>query len=160
MDGGGESYPSVDINDISTIIDVEEVDDDDAQYATDYKRFDDGINTNYILKTHPEHVAINHKELEALTKIIKTPDGEIRDPLHRSPPFLTKYEKARILGQRAAQINSGSKAFVDVPGTVVDGYIVAELELRQKKIPFIIQRPIPNGTSEYWRVQDLEQIHF
>ena len=29
------------------------------------------------------------------------------------------------------------------------------MELEQNKIPFIIRRPLPNGSSEYWRVQDL-----
>jgi hypothetical protein len=34
------------------------------------------------------------------------------------------------------------------------------MELKQKRIPFIIRRPLPNGGSEYWRVQDLEDISF
>jgi DNA-directed RNA polymerase subunit K/omega len=32
---------------------------------------------------------------------------------------------------------------------------IARLELAQKKLPFIIQRPLPNGTFEYWRLSDL-----
>jgi DNA-directed RNA polymerase I, II, and III subunit RPABC2 len=78
--------------------------------------------------------------------------------LHRTVPFLTKYERTRIIGQRAKQINSGSKPFVNVPQHIIDGYIIAELELKQKKIPFIIKRPIPGGGSEYWNVKDLELI--
>ena len=75
-------------------------------------------------------------------------------------PFLTKYEKSRILGQRAKQINSGAYPFVKVPENVIDGYIIAELELKQQRIPFIIRRPMPNGGSEYWKVKDLEDIAF
>ena len=37
-------------------------------------------------------------------------------------------------------------------------YLIAEKELNQKKIPFIIMRPLPNGKKEYWRLQDLEII--
>ena len=71
-------------------------------------------------------------------------------------PILTKYEKARILGQRAKQINSGNKPFVEIDKHILDGYLIAEEELNQKKLPFIIRRPIPGGSSEYWRLEDLE----
>jgi DNA-directed RNA polymerase subunit K/omega len=45
---------------------------------------------------------------------------------------------------------------IEVEPTLIDGYLIALKELEQKRIPFIIQRPLPNGTSEYWRVSDLE----
>jgi len=31
-------------------------------------------------------------------------------------------------------------------------------EYKQKKIPFIIQRPLPNGGIEMWKFADLEII--
>ena len=76
-------------------------------------------------------------------------------------PIITdsSYEKAKILGQRAKQINHGSTPFVDVPSNIIDGHTIALIELNQKKIPFIIRRPLPNGTSEYWKVKDLKIIH-
>ena len=40
----------------------------------------------------------------------------------------------------------------------MQGSVIAELELKAKKIPFIIRRPLPNRGSEYWRVSDLELI--
>jgi len=83
----------------------------------------------------------------------------IIDDLHKTIPFLTKYEKARILGQRAKQIDSGASPFVKVPDNIIDGYIIAEIELQEKKIPFIIRRPIPGGGSEYWNLKDLEIIN-
>ena len=82
--------------------------------------------------------------------------GDIIDPLHRTIPILTKYEKTRVLGQRAKQINSGAPSTVKIPDSTMDGYLVALEELRQKKIPFIIRRPIPNGGFEYWKISDLE----
>jgi hypothetical protein len=45
--------------------------------------------------------------------------------------------------------NSGATPFVKVPENVIDGYLIAELELTEKRIPFIIRRPLPNGGSEY-----------
>ena len=102
----------------------------------------------------------NYDEVDILTRIVRNEEGVIIDPFHRTLPFVTKYERARILGERAKQLNSGAKPFVEVDITVIDGYLIAELELQQKRIPFIIRRPLPNGGSEYWRVRDLENIAF
>ena len=75
-------------------------------------------------------------------------------------PFLTKYEKARVLGQRAKQIECGANPFISVPEGIIDAHIIAELELQQKRIPVIIRRPLPGGGSEYWNLKDLEMIVF
>jgi DNA-directed RNA polymerase subunit K/omega len=138
-------------------IEDDDNDDDGEQYL---QKFDQSINDNYILNFHPESVLQNYDEILSMTKVVRNSDGVIVDKLHRTIPYLTKYEKARILGQRAKQINSGAYPFVKVPENVIDGYIIAEMELKQKRIPFIIRRPLPNGGSEYWRVQDLEDISF
>jgi DNA-directed RNA polymerase subunit K/omega len=71
-------------------------------------------------------------------------------------PFLSKYERTRVLGQRAKQINSGARPFIDNVRNIIDGYIIAEMELNAKLIPFIIRRPLPNGGSEYWKLADLQ----
>jgi len=137
--------------------DDEDNDDDGEQYL---QKFDQSVNENYILNFHPESVLQNYDEILSMTKVIRNANGMVMDKLHRTIPFLTKYEKSRILGQRAKQINSGAYPFVKVPENVIDGYIIAELELKQQRIPFIIRRPLPNGGSEYWKVKDLEDIAF
>ena len=137
--------------------DDEDDDNDGEQYL---QKFDQSINENYLLNFHPESVIHNYDEILSMTKITRNADGDIIDKLHRTIPFLTKYERARILGQRAKQINSGAYPFIKVPENIIDGYLIAELELKQKKIPFIIRRPLLNGGSEYWCVKDLEDISF
>ena len=102
----------------------------------------------------------NYNEIIHLTKLIRDDKNNIIDDLHKTIPYLTKYEKAKILGQRAKQINSGSSPFVKVPDGIIDGYIIAEMELTQKRVPFIIRRPIPGNKCEYWNLKDLELIHF
>ena len=62
------------------------------------------------------------------------------------------------MGERAKQINDGAKTFVETDPSVIDGYLIALAELQQKKIPFIIRRPLANGASEYWKLKDLEMI--
>jgi DNA-directed RNA polymerase subunit K/omega len=100
------------------------------------------------------------QEIEALASVYRDDTNAIVDDNHKSLPILTKYERTRIIGQRAKQINQGARPFVVVPEGVIDGYIIAEMELKEKKIPFIIQRPMPNGSKEFWKVEDLEQVDF
>ena len=136
----------------------DEADDDDGEIYL--KKFDKEINDNYILNHHPECALQNYDEILAMTKVIRDTDNIIIDDLHKTNPFLTKYERARILGQRAKQIESGATPFVKVPENMIDGYLIAELELQQGRIPFIIRRPLPNGGSEYFKIIDLENIAF
>ena len=140
--------------------DDEEDDDEDNDGEQYLQKFDKEVNKNYIMDFHPECVLHNYEEISAMTNVVRDKNNVIIDPLHKTIPFLTKYEKARILGQRAKQINSGATPFVKVPENVIDGYLIAELELAEKRIPFIIRRPLPNGGSEYWNIKDLEIVGF
>ena len=78
------------------------------------------------------------------------------DKNHKTIPFLTKYERCRIIGTRVKQLNSGAKPLVEFKEAILDNCVIANRELREKKLPFIIQRPIANGKSEYWNINDLE----
>jgi DNA-directed RNA polymerase I, II, and III subunit RPABC2 len=138
----------------------DEEDDEDPTGEVYLQKFDKEINDNYLVNFHPESAIHNYDEILAMTKVVRDKNGIIIDDLHRTVPYLTKYEKARILGQRAKQINSGATVFVKVPEKVIDGYLIAELELQDKRVPFIIRRPMPNGGSEYWSIKDLENISF
>jgi DNA-directed RNA polymerase subunit K/omega len=140
---------------------VDDEEDDDDEYEENYlQKFNYEINKNYIAEFHPECLNHNSDEVSKLANVIRNENNIIIDPLHKTLPYLTKYEKARVLGQRAKQIETGAKPFVKVPENVIDSYIIAELELREKKIPFIIKRPIPGGAFEYWHLKDLENINF
>lgn len=136
-------------------------DDDDSDDDVNYlQKFDLYVNTNYVSDYHPECQVPNFDEISKLAVVVRDDYNTIIDPLHRTIPYLTKYERARILGQRAKQIESGSEPFINIPESVIDGHIIAEMELQQKRIPFIIRRPIPDGSFEYWHVRDLENIAF
>jgi DNA-directed RNA polymerase I, II, and III subunit RPABC2 len=140
---------------------VEDEEDDEDEFDENYlQKFDNDLIKNYVNEFHPECLNNNYDEINMLSVVVRNPDGIIVDPLHKTIPYLTKYEKTRVLGQRSKQIENGGKPFVKVPENIVDSYIIAELELKEKKIPFIIRRPIPGGGSEYWRLKDLEVIAF
>lgn len=69
--------------------------------------------------------------------------------------YLTKYEKARIIGSRALQISKNAPIFVEIEPGEWDPIKIAEKELVERKIPFIIRRYLPDGNFEDWRVEDL-----
>lgn len=141
--------------------DYDDIDDDDEELNENYlQKFDKELTKNYIVDFHPECLNHNYDEIKSLSIVTRDQNNIVIDPLHKTLPFLTKYEQARILGQRSKQIECGAKPLVKVPENIIDSYIIAKLELEQKKIPFIIRRPIPNGSSEYWNLKDLEMIAF
>jgi len=145
--------PAAPIKKNTLFIEDDDEEEDDDNYL---QKFDEEINKNYIHDFHPECLIHNSDEIAKLSIVMRNADHIIVDPLHKTLPFLTKYEKARVLGQRSKQIENGSAPFVKVPEHVIDGYTIAVLELNQKKIPFIIRRPIPGGAFEYWNLKDLE----
>jgi len=142
----------------SAFPDFEEEDDEEDEDEFYLQKFDESMNQKIISDFHPELHAHNYDEIDVLSRIVRDENGNIVDPLHKTVPFLTRYEKARILGERAKQINSGAKTFVDLEPNVIDGYVIALKEFEAKKIPFIVKRPLPNGGVEYWRFEDLEVL--
>jgi DNA-directed RNA polymerase I, II, and III subunit RPABC2 len=146
---------------IDPILDEDEMEDDDDDDDENYlQKFDSEISKNYISEQHPECAIHNYDEIAKLSIIVRDNDNVIVDPLHQTLPFMTKYERARVLGQRTKQIECGANPLIKVPEGIIDAHIIAELELQQQKIPFIIRRPIPGGGSEYWNLKDLENILF
>jgi len=131
-------------------------DEDDGDARHDLQKFEKSMKTDIIATHHPQIIIQNHHEIEELCLVIRDENGVINDPKHRTLPFITKYEKAKLLGERATQINAGATPFVEVDQSIIDGYLIALAEFEQKKIPMIIRRPLPNNQSEYWRLEDLE----
>lgn len=72
-------------------------------------------------------------------------------------PFLTKYEKARIIGLRTQQLSSGAIPMIDTD-MYNSALEVAEEELKQRKIPFIIRRVLPNGEIEDWKIEEFKKV--
>lgn len=134
---------------------VDSDDDDDVEF----EKFEEDTREQYLLNFHPETRAVNFDEVKSLCTVIRDSDGDIVDNFHTTIPILTKYEKARILGLRAKQLNSNIRPMIPIPDYVIDSYRIAEMELEANAIPFIVKRPLPDGRSEYWRVQDLTCVY-
>jgi DNA-directed RNA polymerase I, II, and III subunit RPABC2 len=74
-------------------------------------------------------------------------------------PYYTKYEQVTLIGTRAQQLAEGSKPLVSLDGMLTSDprfvWNVAEKEVHERKLPFIIHRRLPNGVSEYWSAMEL-----
>lgn len=154
--------PSIDIfdqpADDSSVSDLDSDDEEDLE-VNYLKKIDDKMKKNILENFHPECIQKNIDEINYLCVTERDKNNIIIDKNHKTIPFLTKYEKARILGERAKQLNAGGKPFVNIDPSILDGYLIAEKELNEKKLPFIIKRPITNGACEYWKVEDLEILY-
>ena len=156
IDTEGDTYDTdVDDDDAMSYDDVDDVDDVDDGGGDEYVDYQQNVSKDLIDTYHHESKTHNYAEVNAMTAVVRDDNGIISDALHRTVPMLTKFEKARIMGMRIKQLNGGADTFVDVPSGMIDTRVIAEMELSAKKLPFIIRRPLPNGSSEYWKVSDL-----
>lgn len=82
--------------------------------------------------------------------------GRIDKSMRKTSRYMTKYERARVLGTRALQISMNAPVMVDIKGET-DPLKIAMEELFHRKIPMIVRRYLPDGTYEDWGVDELLQ---
>jgi len=139
--------------------DVSESEDDVDEEEDNFEKFNEHMRKNHIVDFHPESLIHNYEEVKMMATVQRNDKGIIIDELHKTIPILTKYEKTRIIGLRAKQINAGAIPFIEPTKDMMTGYLIAKKEVEEKKTPFIIRRPLPNGGSEYWHLRDLEILY-
>ena len=130
---------------------LETSDDEEDGFA----KLTDQLRQETLQSYHPSLSTGTDDFVQAKCCIRRDASGLIDDPNHLTLPVLSKYEKTRILGLRSAQIAAGSAPCVDRAG-ITDPFELARMELKARKVPFIIKRPLPGKESEYWRVSELE----
>lgn len=94
---------------------------------------------NVVVTGDPSATANRARQTEKAHK-----DKKIANEDRSTTPYMTKYEKARILGTRALQISMNAPVLVDLEGET-DPLQIAIKELREKKIPLIVRRYLPDG---------------
>ena len=119
-----------DNNDVDEFADdLDEIGDVDIKVATEDNKLITYIDVNNIIAKNPK----------------------------KTIPILNKYEKARICGLRLQQLAEGSKPTIDTKGLKSINEIV-EKEYKMRMIPFIIERSLPNGEKEYWKMEEFEYL--
>jgi DNA-directed RNA polymerase I, II, and III subunit RPABC2 len=123
---------------------------------------DDGDYDNY-----DEPDDMDEGEDEGLDEVQDMQDGERIELLQQeeigqavdkdkriTTPFMTKYERARVLGTRALQISMCAPIMVELENEI-DPLQIAMKELKARKIPLIIRRYLPDGSYEDWSIDEL-----
>ena len=117
-------------------------------------------------------VDITEKELAEIDKeceIIRNREIITKDILHKKveitskdnqivigPPMLTRFEKARIMGARALQLSLGAPVFIEIPKNATTSLEIAMEELKQRVIPIVIKRTLPNGDYQHIPIDQFE----
>ena len=96
----------------------------------------------------PPNITYSHY-MDKMSKKNRVPNDK-----RKSRPILTKYEYTKLVGFRSQQIAEGVKPKIDV-GDLTDPYEIAKKEVEQKKVPFLIRRPINGNIYEEWSLKEL-----
>merc|ERR1712087_192992 len=122
---------------------------DEEEYGDD---FDDGPDD--LDDEEPLDEPAENEEGEKMEIITEAQPGLV-DPSKRiTTKYMTKYERARVLGTRALQIAMCAPVMVELEGET-DPLQIAMKELKAQKIPFIIRRYLPDGSYEDWALEEL-----
>ena len=73
--------------------DDDDVDSDDENYL---QKFDENVETNILQTYYPELNYHNYDEVNTLANVVRNSEGTIIDPLHKTLPFITRYELSLI----------------------------------------------------------------
>ena len=79
-----------------------------------------------------------------------------------SKPIMTIYEFDKIIALRTQQIASGAPLFINDMTTDIKSNMelrqIALKELTEGRLPFMVERKLPNNKKEYYRVRDLDLV--
>ena len=117
----------------------------------EYEEFNEELEDNYDINT------LEETELEVIddnNDIIANIENEDVIKEKQTTNYITKYEKAKIIGFRAQQLSKGAAPSIDI-GKEHNPYNIALMELEQNRLPLMIKRKLPNGNVEYWKTNEL-----
>ena len=119
-----------------------------VESVSDYTdgRFDPQNLRQYVQQYHPEMKSYTYQEMY---ENMATPNPTLN--------FLTRFEITSVLGLRTQQLNTGAEPLIETDLT--DSYQIAKKELELSKLPFVIRRPLPNGTFVHVRLEDLANLY-
>ncbi|RAL08192.1 DNA-directed RNA polymerase core subunit RPO26 [Aspergillus homomorphus CBS 101889] len=136
-----------DDNEPEDFINPEDV--DVAEGADDYgESYAPAVNGDRVVVSGDPNAGYSGKVME------QSREKKVPNDQRTTTPYMTKYERARVLGTRALQISMNAPVLVDLEGET-DPLQIAIKELNQKKIPLIVRRYLPDGWYEDWTCEEL-----
>ena len=125
---------------------------DNYDEAEDYDEMDDDENLDEVQDGNQdgERIELHHPDDKNDMSKVKVVDRDKRTTSN----YMTKYERARVLGTRALQISMCAPIMVELENET-DPLQIAMKELKARKIPLIIRRYLPDNTCEEWSVDEM-----
>ena len=159
-----KTYKDIDSEDQSNPsekIKVETVDSSVDDAIALFRKIREGKNKDLtekeIAKIDKECEIIRNREI--ITRDKQYEPAEIIDKdgqIVTGPPTLTRFEKARIMGARALQLSLGAPVFIEIPKNATTSLEIAMEELKQRVIPIVIKRTLPNGAYQNLSIDQFE----
>ena len=106
--------------------------------------------------------SIREKSLAKHPEVRPVPRSEITTADRKTLPYYNKYEHTALYATRAQQLADGARPLVSLEGILPSDpmfvWTVAEREILEQRLPFLIHRRMPDGKSEFWSTRELETI--
>jgi len=159
-----------------TYKDIDSEDQSNSIEENDIKPLDDAVVEKAIelfrKVREGDNVDLTEKEIAEIDKeceIIRNRETVTKDLEHKpteitgkngqivtGPPTLTRFERARIVGARALQLSLGAPVFIEIPKNATSSLEIAMEELKQRVIPIVIKRTLPNGDYQHIAIDQFE----
>ena len=159
-----------------TYKDIDSEDQSNSIEENDIKPLDDAVVEKAIelfrKVREGDNVDLTEKEIAEIDKeceIIRNRETVTKDLEHKpteitgkngqivtGPPTLTRFERARIVGARALQLSLGAPVFIEIPKNATSSLEIAMEELKQRVIPIVIKRTLPNGDYQHLPIDKFE----
>jgi len=159
-----KTYKDIDSEDQSnsTEEDIQSLDDVAVEKAIDlFRKIREGgkvdLTEKEIAEIDKECEIIRNRKI--ITKNLEHEPTEITgkgDQIVTGPPTLTRFERARIMGARALQLSLGAPVFIEIPKNATSSLEIAMEELKQRVIPIVIRRTLPNGDYQHLPIDQFE----
>ena len=116
------------------------------------------LNTNDDLDENLSEINVsNMSNILYTNKLLNNIDSKtIKEKLNMSKktlPLITKFEFSKIKSIRVTQLSNNSNPFIETDLDDIEK--IADEEIKQMKLPFIIKRNLPNGDYELWKLSEL-----
>jgi DNA-directed RNA polymerase subunit K/omega len=135
--------------------DEDEEDEEDSEIEDNYEN-----NNNVIIYSDDENEVNTDKNIninQVKTDSIKYLDAKIIKEFLNKPkitlPLITKFEYSKIKAIRITQLSNNANPFIKTTSSNIEE--IADEEIKQMKLPFIIKRNLPNGEYELWKLSEL-----
>ena len=152
-----DSEQSETVNDVDTKTQDGSAEKAVEQYRKLRENIDRDLTEKEIAEIDKECEIIRNREI--ITKDLEHKPAEIigkSNQITTGPPTLTRFERARIMGARALQLSLGAPVFIEIPKNATSSLEIAMEELKQRVIPIVIRRTLPNGDYQHLPIDQFE----